>query len=168
MINRKTRVGRVIGDKMDKTVVVAVSWSRPHPLYQKRVRRISKYKVHDENNTYKVGDQLLIIESRPLSKTKRWRVKEMLSRREIAEVQPGEIAVPEEAIKLEVPEEASPPEDVVEEEAPDEAEEPEAVVEAEKASPPEDVVEEEAPDEAEEPEAVVEAEKASGEEEATK
>ena len=92
---RKVRVGVVVGDKMDKTVVVAVEWRRPYALYRKSVRRRTKFKVHDENNEYRIGDTVRIRESRPLSKTKRWRVVKLLQREEMAEIQPDEIAVEE-------------------------------------------------------------------------
>ncbi len=92
---RKVRVGVVVGDKMDKTVVVAVEWRRPYALYRKSVRRRTKFKVHDENNEYRIGDTVRIRESRPLSKTKRWRVVKLLQREEVAEIQPDEIAVEE-------------------------------------------------------------------------
>lgn len=75
---RKTRVGRVVSDKMDKTVVVAIEKKVKHPVYQKYIRRRTKYKVHDENNECRVGDEVLIEETRPLSKQKRWRVKATL------------------------------------------------------------------------------------------
>jgi small subunit ribosomal protein S17 len=75
---RKTRVGRVVSDKMDKTVVVAIEKKVKHPVYQKYIRRRAKYKAHDENNECKVGDEVLIEETRPLSKQKRWRVKATL------------------------------------------------------------------------------------------
>ena len=100
---RKVRVGVVVGDKMDKTVVVAVEWRRPYALYRKSVRRRTKFKVHDENNEYRIGDTVRIRESRPLSKTKRWRVVKLLQREEMAEIQPDEIAVEEV-----VPEPAAP------------------------------------------------------------
>ena len=80
---RKTRVGRVVSDKMNKTVVVAVEFSRPHRLYKKRVRRISKFKAHDEQNTCHIGDVVRIEETRPLSKDKRWKVKDILSKGEL-------------------------------------------------------------------------------------
>ena len=92
---RKVRVGVVVGDKMDKTVVVAVEWRRPYALYRKSVRRRTKFKVHDENNEYRIGDTVRIRESRPLSKTKRWRVVELIQREEVAEIQPDEIVVEE-------------------------------------------------------------------------
>ncbi len=79
---RKTRVGLVVGDKMDKTVVVRVDRQFKHPMYGKAVRRSKKYKVHDENNECKVGHLVRIIETRPLSKDKCWRVIEVLSTKE--------------------------------------------------------------------------------------
>ena len=88
---RKTRVGRVVSNKMDKTAVVTVETLRHHPLYKKTIRRAVKYKVHDEKNECKPGDTVRIIETRPLSKEKRWRVAEIIPRREVAEVQPKEI-----------------------------------------------------------------------------
>ena len=71
---RKTRFGKVISDKMDKTVVVAVDTPRRHPLYKKSIRRVVKYKVHDEKNKFNKGDKVMFVECRPLSKDKRWRV----------------------------------------------------------------------------------------------
>ena len=88
---RKTRVGRVVSDRMDKTVVVAVETPRRHPLYRKTIKRAIKYKAHDENNEYHVGDLVKIMETRPLSKDKRWRVVEVITRGEVAEVKPEEI-----------------------------------------------------------------------------
>ncbi len=77
---RKTREGTVISDKMDKTVVVAVEDRVKHPLYSKVMRRTNKLQAHDEQNTCGVGDRVLIMETRPLSATKRWRVVEILER----------------------------------------------------------------------------------------
>jgi len=77
---RKIRTGVVVGDKMNKTVVVAVETVRRHRLYKKLVKRMKKYKVHDEDNAFKVGDKVKIMETRPLSKGKRWRVTELVSR----------------------------------------------------------------------------------------
>lgn len=77
---RKTRVGRVVSDKMDKTVVVAIEKKVLHPVYKKYVRRRTKYKAHDENNECRVGDEVLIEETRPLSKDKRWRVTKTLKK----------------------------------------------------------------------------------------
>jgi small subunit ribosomal protein S17 len=88
---RKTRTGTVISDKMDKTVVVLVESLRRHPLYKKVVRHTSKFKAHDEANACKVGDVVKIIETRPLSKEKHWRVAEVISRKEVVEVEPTEI-----------------------------------------------------------------------------
>lgn len=76
---RKTRIGRVISDRMDKSVVVAVEWRQAHRLYSKSVKRVSKLHVHDQDNGCKVGDMVAIMETRPLSKTKRWRVTQILS-----------------------------------------------------------------------------------------
>ena len=78
--SRKTRVGVVVSDKMDKTVVVAVRDTYRHPLYGKTQRRLTKYKAHDDANTCGVGDRVRISETRPLSKTKRWRVSEILEK----------------------------------------------------------------------------------------
>jgi small subunit ribosomal protein S17 len=80
--NRKVRVGRVVSDKMDKTVVVAVERLVAHPLYKKRIRRTSKLKAHDELNQCRIGDTVRVVETRPLSKTKRWRVVEIVARAE--------------------------------------------------------------------------------------
>jgi len=88
---RKTRVGRVVSNKMDKTVVVTVETLRHHPLYKKTMRRATKFKAHDEKNECRLGDTVKIIETRPLSKEKRWRVAEIITKREVVEVQPKEI-----------------------------------------------------------------------------
>ena len=85
---RKVRTGRVIGDKMDKTVVVAVSWSKRHRIYGKSLRRITKFYAHDRENQYRLGDLVRIEETRPLSRMKRWRVIDLLDRREVADVKP--------------------------------------------------------------------------------
>ncbi len=77
---RNTMVGMVISDRMDKTVVVQVQRLVKHPLYQKYIRKRARYKVHDEEKTCRLGDRVLIIETRPLSRDKRWRVKEILER----------------------------------------------------------------------------------------
>ena len=77
---RKVREGYVVSDKMDKTVTVAVEDRFKHPLYGKVVRRTSKLKAHDEQNACGVGDRVLLMETRPLSSTKRWRVVEILER----------------------------------------------------------------------------------------
>ena len=88
---RKTRVGCVVSNKMDKTVVVTVETLRHHPLYKKTIRRAVKFKAHDEKNECRLGDTVKIIETRPLSKEKRWRVAEIITKREVVEVQPKEI-----------------------------------------------------------------------------
>ncbi|MGE5626840.1 MAG: 30S ribosomal protein S17 [Solirubrobacterales bacterium] len=78
--NRKTKIGRVVSDKMDKTIVVAVETKVRHPLYGKTVNRTTKFKAHDENNEANLNDRVLIMETRPLSKEKRWRVVEIIER----------------------------------------------------------------------------------------
>ena len=78
--SRKERVGRVVSDKMDKTVVVAIERRVPHPVYGKMVTRTRKVKAHDEENTAKAGDLVRIAETRPLSKDKRWRLVEIVER----------------------------------------------------------------------------------------
>ena len=77
---RKTRVGKVVSDKMDKTIVVAVLETYAHPLYKKTVRRTYKLKAHDENNACSIGDRVKVMETRPLSKDKRWRVVEIIEK----------------------------------------------------------------------------------------
>lgn len=77
---RKTAVGKVVSDKMDKTVVVAIEDSVRHPLYKKIIKRTVKFKVHDENNECSVGDRVRIMETRPLSKDKRWRLVEIIEK----------------------------------------------------------------------------------------
>lgn len=74
---RKTRYGKVVSDKMDKTIVVAVETTRRHPLYHKTLKVTKKYKAHDENNEAKIGDTVLIMETRPISKDKCWRLVEI-------------------------------------------------------------------------------------------
>jgi small subunit ribosomal protein S17 len=85
---RKVREGLVVSDKMDKTVVVAVETRKVHPLYKKAIRGIKKYKAHDENNACKIGDKVKIVETRPLSKEKRWWVIEIISKGESVEPRP--------------------------------------------------------------------------------
>ncbi|MDR1465043.1 MAG: 30S ribosomal protein S17 [Oscillospiraceae bacterium] len=77
---RKTRVGVVTSDKMDKTVVVSVKDKVPHPLYKKIINRTVKYKAHDENNECGIGDRVLMMETRPLSRDKRWRVVRIIEK----------------------------------------------------------------------------------------
>lgn len=77
---RKTNVGTVVSDKMDKTIVVAIKDSVKHKLYKKVVKRTIKFKVHDENNECHIGDRVKIMETRPLSKDKRWRLVEIIEK----------------------------------------------------------------------------------------
>ena len=78
--SRKTRVGKVVSDKMDKTIVVAIATNVQHPLYHKIIKRTYKLKAHDENNQCGVGDRVRVMETRPLSKDKRWRVVEIVEK----------------------------------------------------------------------------------------
>ena len=78
--HRKTLVGTVVSDKMDKTIVVAVETNVRHPIYKKTVKRTYKLKAHDEENNCKVGDKVKVMETKPLSKDKRWRVVEVMER----------------------------------------------------------------------------------------
>ena len=77
---RKTRVGKVVSDKMDKTIVVAVVDNVKHPLYGKIIKRTYKLKAHDEENTCKIGDRVRVMETRQLSKNKKWRLVEVIER----------------------------------------------------------------------------------------
>lgn len=77
---RKTQVGKVVSDKMDKTVVVAIEDSVRHPIYKKIIKRTIKFKAHDENNECRIGDKVRIMETRPLSKDKRWRLVEIVEK----------------------------------------------------------------------------------------
>jgi small subunit ribosomal protein S17 len=81
---RKTRVGRVVSDKMEKTVIVRVETRVRHPLYGRIIKTSKKFKAHDENNESRIGDKVKIIETRPLSKEKRWRVVEIIEKAPIA------------------------------------------------------------------------------------
>lgn len=89
---QKTKIGRVISNKMNKTVVVAVETPKRHPLYKKVIRSTKKYKAHDENNQCGIGDIVRLAETRPLSREKHWRVAEIIAKGEVAEVQPHEIS----------------------------------------------------------------------------
>ena len=88
---QKNMIGRVISNKMDKTVVVAVDTVKIHPLYKKAIKRAIKYKAHDEKNECGEGDVVRIIETRPLSKEKRWRVGEIITKKEAVEIKPEEV-----------------------------------------------------------------------------
>ncbi|MBI2171237.1 MAG: 30S ribosomal protein S17 [Chloroflexi bacterium] len=92
---QKSRTGTVVSVKMQKTVVVSVVWRQKHLLYGKAMRRISKFYAHDEEAECKLGDVVRIVETHPLSKTKRWRVMEIVKRGEAPEVKPAEIGAPE-------------------------------------------------------------------------
>lgn len=78
--NRKVRQGKVVSDKMDKTIVVSIEDSVKHPLYKKVIKRTSKLKVHDENNECSIGDKVKVMETRPLSRDKRWRLVEVIKK----------------------------------------------------------------------------------------
>jgi len=80
--NRKIRIGKIVSDRMDKSVVVMVEWRRRHPLYKKLVKQRTKFIVDDHNNSGRTGDVVRIVETRPLSKTKNWRLEEILDRYE--------------------------------------------------------------------------------------
>jgi small subunit ribosomal protein S17 len=82
--NRKSRTGKVVSDKMEKTVVVAVQTTKTHPLYKKLLRRTTNFMAHDENSRAHVGDVVRIVESRPVSKTKHWRVVDILESKQQA------------------------------------------------------------------------------------
>ncbi len=79
-VNRKTRIGTVTSDKMDKTITVSVETVKQHPLYKKTIRTHQKYKAHDETNEAKAGDIVRIMETRPLSKDKRWKLTEIIQK----------------------------------------------------------------------------------------
>ena len=89
--NRKVRVGRVISNKMDKTVVVAIEWRQRHPVYKKSVRKITKLHAHDTENKCQIGDIVNLMETRPLSKTKRWRVTDIVNTQEIRVMSPEQV-----------------------------------------------------------------------------
>ena len=78
--HRKTIIGTVVSDKMDKTIVVAVETFVDHPIYKKRVRKTTKFKAHDENNKCGIGDRVKLMETRPLSKDKRWRLVQIVEK----------------------------------------------------------------------------------------
>jgi small subunit ribosomal protein S17 len=88
---QKVRLGQVVSNRMDKTVVVEVSSPKRHPLYKKIMRRVARYKAHDEKNECQIGDKVKIVETRPLSRDKRWRVVEILVKGEVVEISPEEI-----------------------------------------------------------------------------
>lgn len=96
--NRKVRVGHVVSNKMSKTVVVVVETRRPHPVYKKVVRHVSRFKAHDETNACLVGDLVRIEETRPLSKEKHWRVVEIMARGKVPETRVEELQEPAEQV----------------------------------------------------------------------
>lgn len=88
---RKVRIGSVVGTKMDKTAVVQMVWKQRHPIYRKQMRRVARYYVHDPERQCRLGDTVRIEETRPISKTKHWRLLEIIQRRQVAEVRPIEL-----------------------------------------------------------------------------
>ena len=100
MADARQKVGIVVSNKMDKTAVVAVERRIQHPLYKKIVRRTTRYKAHDAKNTANLGDVVRIVETRPLSKDKRWRIAETLVRGDVADIAPRDIGVPEEPVAV--------------------------------------------------------------------
>ena len=90
-IKQKVRIGQVLSNKMEKTVVVAIETSRHHRLYKKTIKKIMKYKVHDAKKECAPGDVVRIVETRPHSKEKRWRVLEVVNKKEVVAVKPAEI-----------------------------------------------------------------------------
>ncbi len=89
--NRKERIGSVVSNKMEKTVVVQVEDLKRHPVYRKVVTHRVKFKAHDENKECGMGDVVRIVETRPLSKDKRWKVVEIVKKKEVAEIEPKEV-----------------------------------------------------------------------------
>jgi small subunit ribosomal protein S17 len=92
--NRKKRVGRVISNKMEKTAIVVVETRRPHRLYKRIIKQMSKFMAHDENNECQIGDKVQIMEHRPISKEKRWVVTDIISRKEVVEVLETKVETP--------------------------------------------------------------------------
>ena len=85
---RKIRVGSVVSTRMDKTAVVEMVWKQRHRIYRKQMRRVTRFYVHDPHSQCEIGDTVRIQETRPISRTKHWRLLEILSRREVADVRP--------------------------------------------------------------------------------
>lgn len=88
---RKTRVGFVVGTRMDKTAVVELVWKQRHRVYRKQMRRVTRFYVHDPESQCRVGDTIRIQETRPISRTKHWRLMEIMTRRQVADVRPIEL-----------------------------------------------------------------------------
>lgn len=118
--NRKTRLGRVVSNKMDKTAVVTVETRRHHPVYKKTVRTMTRYKVHDEKNECQPGDTVRLEETRPFSKEKRWRVVEIVIKAEQIEVRPEELEPQAEEVVPEPEEANDEPKETTEEQSEDE------------------------------------------------
>lgn len=91
LAKHRTMVGRIVRDKTEKTVIVEVESHRRHPLYKRVIRNVARFMVHDEKNECRLGDTVEIVESRPLSHRKRWKVARILARHEVAEVAPVEL-----------------------------------------------------------------------------
>jgi small subunit ribosomal protein S17 len=133
---RKVRTGSVVRTRMDKTAVVEFVWKQRHRLYRKQMRRVARFHVHDPLNQCRLGDVVRIQEVRPVSKTKRWRLLEILERHQVAEVRP---------IDLEADAEIAAPE--VQEVEPEQEPEPEGEPEPEPEDEPEPEPEDEEPEE---------------------
>lgn len=88
---RKVRIGSVVGTRMGKTAVVEMVWKQRHPIYQKQMRRVARFYVHDPESQCQIGDTVRIQETRPISKTKHWRLLQILQRRQVADVRPIEL-----------------------------------------------------------------------------
>ena len=88
---RKIRVGSVVGTRMDKTAVVELVWKQRHRIYRKQMRRVTRFYVHDPDSRCEIGDTVRIQETRPISRTKHWRLLEIIARREVADVRPIEL-----------------------------------------------------------------------------
>lgn len=166
---RRAQVGVVVGNKMQKTVIVAVEKHKRHPLYKKSMRRTQRYKAHDEKGLCALGDTVRILESRPLSREKRWRVVEILARHEVAEVAPREI---DQTILQRIAAESPPPVETAPVAAPEKAAKPKkaAAPAEETEAQPEEVAAESEPETGEaevSSEAAVEAEAAPEAEAAT-
>ncbi len=143
---RKVRVGSVVGTRMDRTAVVEMVWKQRHRLYRKQMRRVARFYIHDPENQCQLGDTVRIQETRPISKTKHWRLLEILQRRQVAEVRPIELETDIDAAIAGTDESAEAPLEELETGAADSAEEePETGVEtptAEADEPGEATVEE--------------------------
>ncbi len=146
---RKVRTGRVVRTRMDKTAVVEMVWKQRHRLYQKQVRRVARFQVHDPLNSCFLGDVVRIEEVRPISKTKRWRLVEILERHQVAQVTPMELesdaevaALPEQTEREEADREEAGPEAVAEPEDAEGTDEEELSTQEEEEQEDEDPAEE--------------------------